>query len=340
MVRHGTANVGPIGAAETQFAVWKAVIMTDTAVLFPGQGSQVVGMGRDVAESSERARGVFDRANEILGFDLAALCFEGPAEKLEKTDIQQVAIFVTSVALWEAFLGAGGRRELFARTGGLSLGEYTALHIAGAVDFEKCLRLVRHRGQLMQDAAVAVPSGMICLVGADEAAAYEVCERARDADVLAPANFNCPGQIVLSGSSSACARALTIATEVGCRAIELPVAGAFHSPIMNSAAEGLWPTLEATEFQPPEIPVVANVNAEDHGTPAMIRESLKKQIVRPVLWQKCVENMVSAGIERFVEVGPGRVLTGLMRKIDRKKIAINISTADSVASAMESLIAV
>lgn len=311
--------------------------MTDTAVLFPGQGSQVVGMGRDVAESSERARNVFHRANEILDFDLAALCFEGPAEELEKTDIQQPAIFVTSVAFWEAFLEAGGRRELFARTGGLSLGEYTALYVAGAVDFEKCLRLVRHRGQLMQEAAVAVPSGMVSLVGADEAVAREVCDRARQADVLAPANFNCPGQIVISGSSSACKRALDIATEVGCRAVQLPVAGAFHSPIMNSAAEGLWPTLEATDFQPPEIPVVANVNAEYHGTPAMIRESLKNQIIRPVLWQKCVENMVGAGVERFVEVGPGRVLTGLMRKIDRKKIAINMSTADSVANAMKSL---
>ncbi len=294
-------------------------------------------MGRDVATSSARARSIFHRANEILDFDLAALCFEGPAEELEKTEIQQPAIFVTSVAFWEAFLEAGGRRELFARTGGLSLGEYTALYIAGAVNFEKCLRLVRHRGQLMQEAAVAAPGGMISLVGADEAVAREVCDRARQADVLAPANFNCPGQIVISGSSSACKRALGIASEVGCRAVQLPVAGAFHSQIMNSAAEGLWPTLKATDFQQPEIPVVANVNAEYHGTPAMIRESLKNQIVRPVLWQKCVETMVGAGVERFVEIGPSRVLTGLMRKIDRKKIAINMSTADSVASAMESL---
>ena len=189
----------------------------------------------------------------------------------------------------------------------------------------------------MQEAAVAVPGGMVTLVGADEAVAREVCDRARQADVLAPANFNCPGQIVISGSFSACKRALDIASEVGCRAVQLPVAGAFHSPIMNSAAEGLWPTLEATDFQPPEIPVVANVNAEYHGTPAMIRKSLKNQIVRPVLWQKCMANMVGAGIERFVEIGPGRVLTGLMRRIDRKKMAINMSTAESVASGLGSL---
>ena len=317
--------------------VVRIIIVTDTAVLFPGQGSQIVGMGRDVMETSEHARKVFHRANEILGIDLATMCFEGPAEVLERTDIQQPAIFVTSVALWEAFLEAGGRRDVFVRTGGLSLGEYTALHVAGAVGFESCLKLVHHRGQLMQSAAIASPSGMVSLIGADETVAREVCDRAREADVLAPSNFNCPGQIVISGSASACKRALAIAQEVDCRAIELPVAGAFHSPLMASAAEGLWPTLEATDFQTPQIPVIANVNAENHGDPSTIRESLKNQIVQPVLWQKCVEKMIDDGVDRFVEIGPGRVLTGLMRKIDRKRISINMSTAASIMEAMESL---
>ncbi|MCH9034634.1 MAG: acyltransferase domain-containing protein, partial [Planctomycetes bacterium] len=242
-------------------------------------------MGRDVAESSARARSVFHRANEILDFDLAALCFEGPAEELEKTDIQQPAIFVTSVALWEAFLEAGGRRELFARTGGLSLGEYTALYVAGAIDFEKCLRLVRHRGQLMQEAAVAVPGGMVTLVGADEAVAREVCDRARQADVLAPANFNCPGQIVISGSLSACKRALDIASEVGCRAVQLPVAGAFHSPLMGSAADGLSPVLSETRFQTPDVPVIANVDAVAHDETGLLVKARSEQHLAAALEQ-------------------------------------------------------
>ena len=311
--------------------------MGKTAVIFPGQGSQVVGMGRDIIETSARARGVFEKANEILGFDLTALCFEGPAEELEKTDIQQPAIFVTSVAIWEAFLDAGGKREMFARAGGLSLGEYSALHAAGAVPFDEALKLVRHRGQLMQAAAVASPSGMVSLIGADEQAARALCDKARESDVLAPANFNCPGQIVISGSASACRRALSLAQEFGCRAVQLPVAGAFHSALMQQAADGLRPTLDATAFENPAIPVIANVDGDYHKGAAEIRDSLQRQVIEPVLWQKCIERLIADGVERFVEVGPGRVLMGLMRKIDRKKTAINVSHADSIPSLLESL---
>lgn len=311
--------------------------MTATAVIFPGQGSQAVGMGRDVIEISSAARGVFDRANAVLGFDLASLCFDGPPEELEKTDIQQPAIFVTSVAIWEAILEGGGRRKAVSRTGGLSLGEYTALYAAGSVTFEAALALVRKRGQLMQAAAEAAPGGMVSLIGTDEKAAYDLCDKVRENDVLSPSNFNCPGQIVISGSSSACQRAVANAAAFECRAVALPVAGAFHSSLMQSAADGLRPVLDATEWRLPEIPVIANVNADYHGDVASIRDTLQRQVVEPVLWQRCVERLIADGIERFVEVGPGRVLSGLMRKIDRKQSVINVSTADSIPKALESL---
>lgn len=311
--------------------------MGRVAVIFPGQGSQAVGMGRDVADRSNRARSVFDRASDLLGFDVARVCFEGPAAELEKTDVQQPAIFVTSVAIWEAFIENGGSREWFSWTGGLSLGEYTALHVAGAVDFDQALRLVRRRGQLMQEAAVASPGGMISLIGADEAQARTVCDRARGAGVLAPANFNCPGQIVLSGSRDACDRAVTLARELGCRTVALPVAGGFHSALMDRAADGLRPVLGETAFATPEIPVIANVNAERHGDADAIRESLRRQMTQAVFWQRCIERMIEEGVSEFIEIGPGRVLTGLMRRISRQVSATNVSTTDSIAAVVQKL---
>lgn len=311
--------------------------MGDTAVIFPGQGAQSVGMGRDVAARYKRARAIYDRANEVVGFDLAAVCFGGPAEKLERTDVQQPAIFVTSAAIWEAFLESGGSLNDFSRTGGLSLGEYTALYVAGAMSFDDALRLVQRRGELMQEAALAVKGGMVSLVGADEETAVTICDRARGEDVLAPANFNCPGQIVIAGSQAACERAVVLAEELHCRAIPLAVAGAFHTPLMQSAADQLDGVLAATNFTEPRIPVARNVDAGYHGNADEMRLSLKRQVTQPVLWQRCVERMVADGVERFVEIGPGRVLTGLMRKINRKLSTRNVSTVESVESALVGL---
>ena len=291
-------------------------------------------MGRDVHSSSQAARTVLERANAALGYDLAAMCFEGPAEKLERTDIQQPAILVVSVALWEAMREAGATLDSFVLAAGLSLGEYTALHVAGALGFEDAVRLVALRGKLMQEAAVAAPSGMVSLVGADEAAATALCDAVRQSEVLAPANYNCPGQIVISGHKSACQRAVTHAETMGLRAIPLPVAGAFHSPLMQSAADALGAALEKVNFGALKLPVIANVDAEYHRDAASIRRSLRKQVTHPVLWQKGVERMIAEGVDRFVEVGPGRVLTGLMRKINRKVDAVNVSTAESIATAM------
>ena len=309
------------------------------AVIFPGQGSQVVGMGKDVVDSSSAARTVFRRANEVVGFDLAKLCFEGPAEKLGQTDIQQPAIFVTSIAICEAFVESGSSLGQFHRAGGLSLGEYTALCVSGAVAFDDALKLVCRRGQLMQEAALAAPSGMVSLIGADDESAAKLCDRARGTDVLAPANFNCPGQIVISGSRAACDRAVALASEFGCRAVALAVAGAFHSPLMESAAEGLWPVLGDTVFQEGVWPVIANVDADYHSGPSAIRESLRRQVTKPVLWQRCIERMIADGVDRFVEVGPGRVLTAMMRKIDRKMTAVNVSSTDSISAAVSTVVA-
>jgi [acyl-carrier-protein] S-malonyltransferase len=314
--------------------------MGEAAVIFPGQGSQLVGMGKDVAESCGAARDLFGRANDVLGFDIARLCFEGPAEELEKTDVQQLAIFLTSCALWVAFVEAGGSLKHFVRAGGLSLGEYTAFHVAGALVFEDALRLVRRRGQLMQQAALASPSGMVSLLGADEAAAQALCDRARrEGEVLRPANFNCPGQVVISGSRSACERATEMADEFNCRPFVLPVAGAFHSALMAPAGEGLKAVLAETGFLSPKIPVIANVNAEYHGQAGEIRESLVRQVTEPILWQRCVERMIKEGCDCFVEVGPGRVLTGLMRKINRKMTAITVNSAASIETAVAQLAA-
>lgn len=301
--------------------------------MFPGQGAQSVGMGRDVAEASPTARRVFARADDVLGFPLSKVCFEGPAETLERTDVQQPAIFVTSVAIWQAVAEVSPSVKEFVACAGLSLGEYTALHVAGALSFDDALRLVHRRGQLMQQAATAIPSGMVSLIGADERIAAELCEKARGSDVLAPANFNCPGQVVISGHKAACERAVAQAEAVGCRAVALAVAGAFHSPIMEPAAKALREELEKTAFQSPRVRVLANVNAAEHGAPADIRESLARQLTQPVLWQRCVERLIADGVDEFVEVGPGRVLTGLMRKISRAAKAVNISTVESLSAA-------
>jgi len=302
--------------------------VSKTAIIFPGQGSQVVGMGRDVAEVSDAARRVYAEANRILGWDLTTLCFEGPAERLNATDASQPAIFVTSVAIWEACRERGLVDEWRpSAMAGLSLGEYTALHLAGWFSFEAGLKLVAERGRLMQAAAEASQGAMVSIMGVDEAAVNTICAEAAEGDVLAPANFNCAGQIVISGGKGACERSVAIAEKHGARAIPLVVAGAFHSPLMQPAVDGLEAALRDTTITSGKLGVVSNVSADYHADPNAVRELLREQVARPIRWQASIERMVSEGYDRFVEVGPGRVLTGLMRKIDRSAKALNFSTA-------------
>jgi [acyl-carrier-protein] S-malonyltransferase len=301
--------------------------MPKTAVLFTGQGAQSVGMGRDIAEARPAAREIYRRANEVVGYDLAALCFEGPAEKLEQTDIQQPAIFTTSVAIWEAMGGVAGMEQSPVAMAGLSLGEYTALYAAGSLSFEDALRLVKRRGELMQMASQSPPSGMVSIMGLEPAAVDELCSKASSAGIIQPANFNCPGQVVVSGEKAACELIGRLVEESGGRAIPLKVAGAFHSPLMQPAADGLARVLAETPFEAPKVPVISNVNCEAHQNSDTIRLWLTQQLTQPVRWQASMERLIADGVEQFVEIGPGRVLTGMMRKIARKTAMVNISAA-------------
>lgn len=302
--------------------------MAGNAAIFPGQGAQLVGMGRDVADQFSAAAETFREADRILGFEISKLCFDGPAERLNATDIQQPAIFVTSVALYRAGLQCGRFDESkFAAMGGLSLGEYTALHLAGALTFEDALRLVLQRGRLMQQAAEQRPGGMVSLLGMDEAAVLGLCEGVRASGRVAPANFNCPGQIVVSGELPGCEAVVQRAGEFGGKAVPLKVAGAFHSELMRTAADGLRPILAACAIRAPRIQVVANVDAAYHRDPESIRESLYLQIFNPVRWQGCVERLIADGCDSFWEIGPNRHLTGMMRKINRTAVTTNLSTA-------------
>lgn len=308
-------------------------MVSSQAAIFPGQGAQLVGMGADVAEKFTAARDTFAEADQVLGFALSDLCFNGPDDRLNATDIQQPAIFTTSVALFRAAEDAGAiQRGQFAAMGGLSLGEYTALHLAGALAFADALKLVHKRGQLMQQACEAQPSGMVSLLGADEDKALALCEAVASHGVIGPANFNCPGQIVISGAKAACDAAVEAAGDHGVRAVTLPVAGAFHSELMRPAADGLKPVLDATEFAPLNMRVIANVNADYHAAAASIRDSLYRQVFNPVLWQGCVQRMIADGCGEFFEIGPNRHLTGMLKKIDRKLPATNISKLEHIVS--------
>ena len=309
----------------------ESVPVGKTAIIFPGQGAQVVGMGKDVAQASSAAREVFEQADAVLGLKLSAICFEGPAERLNATDVSQPAIFVVSVAIWRALESGGIAEELAPQAmAGLSLGEYTALHLAGWIGFEDCLRLVAQRGRLMQAAAEASPGGMVSIMGLGEADTVRLCQEAAQGDVLGAANFNCPGQIVISGTKTACARAVEFAEKHGAKAMPLTVAGAFHSPLMATAALGLKDALEKAEIRAGRIGVVSNVSADYHASPGSVRSLLQEQVTRPVRWQASIERLISDGFGRFAEVGPGRVLTGLMRKIDRAAATMNFSTAASL----------
>jgi [acyl-carrier-protein] S-malonyltransferase len=290
-------------------------------------------MGRDYFERFDVARATFERANEVVGFDLASICFNGPEERLNQTDVSQPAIYVTGVACYRAAVGAGAvDPKSVAAWAGLSLGEYTALHLAGVFSFEEGLRLVAARGRYMQEAAVATPSGMVAIAGADEAKVAELCGQAAEGEVLAPANFNAPGQIVVSGAARACERIVKVAEAAGLKAIPLKVAGAFHSPLMRPAADRMAAELAKVQFQTATAPVYANVTAERHGDAESIKRLLVDQIVKPVRWEQTMQKLLAddGANARWVELAPGRVLTGLLKRINRRLPVDSLSTADTL----------
>ncbi len=277
-------------------------------------------MGRAAAESLPAVRELYDRANAILGYDLGRLCFEGPAEELDSTVYSQPALFVTSLAAVELLRKNSPEVALACEAAaGLSLGEYTALVFAGAIEFDAGLRLVAIRGEAMQEAADATPSGMVSILGLERAQVEELCERARQGEILQIANFLCPGNIVISGTNSACERAAEMAASAGAmKAVPLAVAGAFHTPIMNSAVERLRAALAETRIARPAIPVISNVDAAAHDDPDEIRDILVRQVVAPVRWEESMRKLLADGYDQFYEVGPGRVLRGLLKRIERR----------------------
>ena len=294
--------------------------MSKTAFLFPGQGAQTVGMGQALYASLPEARALYDQAGEILGYDLASLCFEGPQEKLDSTVVSQPALFVTSLAVLGSLRAEKPEVvEACGGTAGLSLGEYTALVFSGVLSFEDGLRVVQQRGEAMQEAADATPSGMVSILGLEPAEVEQLCVQAAEGDVLQTANFLCPGNIVISGDCRACERAVPLALEMGAmKAIPLAVAGAFHTPIMDSAVPRLTNALQSVAFTPPRIPVVLNVDGAFHDDPPTIQALLARQVVEPVRWETSMRALLDSGVTEFYEVGPGRVLRGLLRRIERK----------------------
>lgn len=306
--------------------------MNKTALLFAGQGAQVVGMGRDMAETLPSARAWFERANAALGFDLASVCFQGPEVELTKTENAQPAIFLVS---WVAFQLLKERMPQlsFEATAGLSLGEFTALAAAGALTFEDGLRLVRQRGKFMQEACEATRGGMAAVIGLDEAPTLEVCAEAG----VVLANLNCPGQLVISGESEKILKACELAKVRGARkAIPLAVAGAYHSPLMASAQPKLAAELARTKLSPPTVDVISNVTAQPAGPDIAAR--LVEQVCAPVRWESSMRYLLARGFTRFIELGPGTALGSFMRRIDKKAQLLNVADVASLESTAKALL--
>ena len=304
------------------------------AIIFPGQGAQHVGMGKSFFSGSKAAQAVFERADAALGIALSKICFEGPESELKKTDLCQPAILTCSAAIVAGCEERGLlKRDDFACAAGLSLGEYTALWFAGALEFEDAVRLVRARGQGMQRASELAPSGMLALLGATEEQAKNAAAKHAGSDVLVPANFLCPGNIAISGSKAALERVAANARADGIRrAIPLEVAGAFHSPLMEPGLATLDAALAETRISAPRIPVLSNVTAERHGDAAAIRAGLRLQVTSPVLWEKSMRGLLALGVTDFFEPGPGAVLRGLLGKIDATASVRNVQTIEELNS--------
>jgi [acyl-carrier-protein] S-malonyltransferase len=301
--------------------------MSKLAFLFSGQGAQFVGMARQLCDTLPAAKKLFDDAGSVLGYDLLDVCANGPKERLDSTAVSQPAIYVASLAALDSLRAQqpGVEAECVAAAG-LSLGEYTALAFAGALSFSDGLKLVKTRGEAMQAASDATPSGMVSVLGLELAKVEELCAKARHAGTMQVANHLCPGNIVVSGAKAACDEVETLAPAMGAmKTIRLAVAGAFHTDIMKPADQTLAAALDKATLQAAKIPVWSNVDAQPHTDPVEIRELLVKQVLSPVRWEETLRGILAAGVERFFEIGPGRVLAGLMKRVHRKADFVNVT---------------
>ena len=295
--------------------------MTSVGILFPGQGAQSVGMGRWLCENHATAKQYFDRASDVLGYDLSSLCFDGPADKLNETEFSQPALFVVGMAAAETLRENQPERiSAVSAAAGLSLGEYTAVCFAGGLSFEDGVRLVQRRGQAMQAAANAAQSGMASVIGLDLETIQSVCDESKqDGEVLQPANLLCPGNIAVSGHSTALEQLLPAAEAAGAmKVVPLSVAGAFHTVLMEPAVESLVEALDEMPICDTQIPVYSNVDAKPHQSASEIKQLLSRQVVGSVLWEASIRQMMSDGIEKFEEIGTGRILRGTLKRIHRK----------------------
>lgn len=307
--------------------------MSKTALLFAGQGAQAVGMGKDLAAAYPAAKAWFDRANSVLGYDLAAICFGGPDAELTRTENAQPGIYLVS---WVAFqlLKEKVPSLQFDASAGLSLGEFTALTAAGAMSFENGLKVVRQRGKFMQEACEATHGGMAAIIGLAEGPMREVCAQAG----VVLANLNCPGQLVISGETEKIAQACELARAKGARrALPLPVAGAYHSPLMASAQPKLDTELGSIALAAPSVPVVSNVTAQPHGDAASIRIRLIEQVTSSVRWEESMRYLLAQGFTRFIELGPGTALSGFMKRIDSGAQMLNVADVGSLEATVTAL---
>ena len=299
------------------------------AYVFPGQGSQWVGMGRDLYDNFDSAKAVFDQADQALGFPLSRLCFDGPEDELRQTINAQPAIVAVSFACLEAIKDAAGSDGIPSPTfvAGHSLGEYTALAATGALGFADTVYLARQRGRLMHEAGISRPGGMVAIIGLDEASLREVCSQT-DTRI---ANINCPGQLVISGAKQNLTLATDLAKSRGAyRTIPLQVSGAFHTPLMQSAFDGMSEVIGTLSFSDPVIPIIANTTAQPITTAELIKEELLGQLCNCIQWQRSIEYMVNEGMSTFIELGPGRVLSGLIKRINKEVNTLNIGDAEAI----------